>query len=674
MRTLRKLLTSAGLIAKRRPDARSLLRGGNISTKIRRSFSNKLSVAILLLAAPIFLVSLGILFTQSRFIIRKEAMGRANSMLGATIQRVSRHIIAIETATNSNSWFVTENLQPDSLLHISRRVVSLNPLVDGCSVSTEPDVFPAFGRHFSAYTIRKKDADGRDTIVTVIENEYEYFDKVWYKKARQEDKPVWTVFYEESDTLSVTLDGLIASYSKPLYRDDTHAFVAIISTDLSLLRLSKFISAEEKPYTNSYYMLVDNEGHYSIHPDTTRLFHQTIFSGVDPGKQSDLVTLGHEMTAGHQGHISAEIDGVPSLVCYQPVPGTSWSLALVSPESDVFAGYHKQVYILLPLLIGGLLVILLLCRRAVAAAISPLNELLVKTQAIAQGNMEVHIPNSQREDAVGRLQNSFATMLRSLQFHMGSVRFTSEQTRQRNEELAQATRLAREADSQKTAFIQNVSHQIRTPLNIIMGFAQVLDGGPEDSGQKMSIEELKTITDAMSHNSKLLNRMVLMLYDCSDKGLSEELTATSKLNRVPCNDTVREAISGVRLYSPHVNINFKTDFDDSFCIRTNRQFLARTLRELLYNSAKYSDKQNITIRVGLVQNKKVRFVIEDTGKGIAKADSDLMFKFFVKFDDLSEGLGLGLPLAKRHAMHLGGDLKFDADYQGGCRFIIDLPL
>lgn len=53
---------------------------------------------------------------------------------------------------------------------------------------------------------------------------------------------------------------------------------------------------------------------------------------------------------------------------------------------------------------------------------------------------------------------------------------------------------------------------------------------------------------------------------------------------------------------------------------------------------------------------------EYTGKGIAASDRDRMFKFFTKIDDLSEGLGLGLPLSKRHARNLGGDLYLDEDY------------
>jgi len=54
-------------------------------------------------------------------------------------------------------------------------------------------------------------------------------------------------------------------------------------------------------------------------------------------------------------------------------------------------------------------------------------------------------------------------------------------------------------------------------------------------------------------------------------------------------------------------------------------------------------------------------------------DDDLLYKPFMKMDDLSEGLGLGLPLSKRHALSLGGDLIYDRDYKDGCRFIVEMP-
>lgn len=633
---------------------------------IRKSLSSELSLGILLLAVPIFVLSLGILFVQSRNQVKQEALEHANSVLNTTLQRVNRHFMAVETATNANSWYVNLHLQPDSVLSLTRRIVQFNPHVDGCSVSMEPNVFPEYGRYFSAYTIRKN-----DSLVTVVEEEYEYFQKAWYNSPLKHGNACWVNYYDETDSLEVALTGMIASFSKPIYRPSTTPgkkgeLIAVISTDLSLRHLSEVITAE-KPYPNSYFIMIDKDGYYYIHPDSAMLFHQTIFNGADPRHQADIITLGHEMTAGNHGNMGVVIDDASCLVCYRPLTGTPWSLAFICPESDVLRGYHKLTYIVIPLLIIGLFAILLFSRRTVAHAIAPIGKLLEQTQIIASGNYEVHIPRSQRKDAVGRLQNSFATMLQSLNFHMGSVRYTADVAKRKNEELVQATRLVEEANRQKTTFLQNLSHQIRTPLNIVMGFAQVLRDTSALAG-----EDTKSITDTMKRNATLLNRLVLMLFDSSDIGLSEELNSLQQ-DMVPCNELAHEVIDSIKQKYQTVNVCLKTELPDDFCIQTNRTYLKRCLRELLYNSAKHSDGQHTVLRMDMTDS-SVRFIVEDTGKGISEADRDHIFKFFTKVDDLSEGLGLGLPLAKRHAQNLGGDLTLDTNYHDGCRFIVVLPI
>lgn len=625
-----------------------------MKNRIRRSLSLKLSLGILLLAIPVFVISLGILFLQSRHVVRKEAMERASTVLNTTSLRVSRYLSAVKTATDIYDWQVTENLHPESLMVISNQLVRLNPHISGCSISTEPYVFPKYGRYFSVYTVREP-----DTISTVIEEQYEYFSKIWYKTPHDQNKPCWVVYTDETDSLALTIDGMLVSYSKPLY-DADNRFIGIISTDLSLQQLSKVITAE-RPYPNSYFMMTGRGGYFYIHPDTTKLFNQTIFN------DSALVALGNEMVKGKQGSMQVNIDGKSNIVCYHPVAGTPWSLAIVCPDSDILQGYYRLGYIITPLIIIGLLIILLLCRRAVKHAITPLNQLLRYAQNIAEGNYEIHIPRSKSIDAVGRLQNSFATMLHSLNFHMGSIRYAADQATQRNEELAKTTKLAEEADRQKTIFIQNVTHQIRTPLNIIMGFSQIL----RDSGELLPEEEKKEIFETTKHNAMTLNRLVQMLYDSSDFGITEGLNA-NKNELVSCNKVVRESIEHTKLHFPGMSIRFETEVSDDLCIHTNHLYLMRSLRELLYNAAKYSDGQNISVSISETPT-TVRFVFEDTGPGMSEDYRDLMFIPFTKVDDLSEGLGLGLPLTRRHIMNLGGEFTFDDDYRDGCRFIIELP-
>lgn len=627
---------------------------------IRQSLSWKLSIGIVLMAVPIFLVSLGLLFVESRNYIKKEATEHASSVLNTTMLRVTRFMNTIETATDINDWEIAENLNPDSLLAYSRFVVELNGNIDGCSISTEPNVFPKFGRYFSAYTVREE-----DTITTVIEQEYEYFGKIWYKTPKMLDKPCWVVYFDDVDSLALAIDGMIASYGKPIY-NKSKELVGVISTDLSLLHLSRIITSE-KPYQDSYFMMTGEEGQYMIHPDTTQLFTRTIFSDADPREQPDIFALGHEMTTGKQGSMSVMMNGEPCMVCYRPVPGTKWCLALVCPERSILKSYYRLSYIIGPLTIIGLILILVFSSFSVSQAITPLNNLGRQIQSIAEGHLDEQIPQSTRHDAVGKLQNSFAKMQESLSDHIHYIQQINQEMTQRNEELVRTTELAKEAFRQKSLFIQNVSHQVRTPLNIIMGFSQVL----RDGKSALPEEEAKGIINMMTHNAMTIDRMASMLFDSSARGTTEEMYA-DKDEEVSCNELASQCLKYTLKHYPELPLYFGTDLPDDFCIRTSIHYLKLSIRELMYNACRYSDGRFVALKVTEYRN-TVRFIVEDTGPGIPEEDAPRLLESFTKVNELSEGLGLGLPLTKRHITNLGGELILDTTYKAGCRFIIQLP-
>lgn len=121
-----------------------------------------------------------------------------------------------------------------------------------------------------------------------------------------------------------------------------------------------------------------------------------------------------------------------------------------------------------------------------------------------------------------------------------------------------------------------------------------------------------------------------------------------------------------------LKIKFESELSDEVRILTNHLYLMRTIRELLYNAAKYSDGEHIRLHISQATT-SIRFIVEDTGPGLPDVPDALLYKPFMKMDDLSEGLGLGLPLSKRHALSLGGDLIYDRDYKDGCRFIVEMP-
>lgn len=637
--------------------------------------SNKLSLKIMLLAAPVFIISLGLFYFQSRYLIRKEAIERSNSILRTTIQRVSNYMRTIEVSTNANAWLLEENFRPDSLQSISQRIVRLNPHIISCSVSAEPDILPQYGRNFSVYTV-----DEGDTIVSVIETEYEYTDKLWYKSPVTSGKAGWVEPFVEHTEGTIDHNEAVATYCRPL-RSKQGKILGVVAVDFSFSRLAKDIIATEHPYPDAYFMLVGGDGRFFIHPDTTRLFRKTIFTDADPHQNADMIALGYQMTDGKQGMMHVVIDGRRCHVSYHPVPGSDWSLAMVCPDSEILAGYHRLAYVIIILIFLGLFIMLWLCRRIVRQNIRPINQLLNHAQQISEGHYDKVIPRSEQKDDIAQLQNSFATMQQALQDHLGSISQTAEEIKKRNEQRAIDMQLAEETVKKKTIFIQNLSHQIRTPLNIIMGFANVLYESIVSRNEGKNIQEkflkeeaeenLSDIMGMMKYNAIHLKRMILMLFDSSSTGGAEKLM-NDRRDEVSCNEVARESIDYTLGHFQRLKVKFETELSDEVRILTNHIYLMRTIRELLYNAAKYSDGEHISLHISQTTT-TVCFTVEDTGPGLPDNPDELLFKPFVKIDDLSEGLGLGLPLCKRHALSLGGDLIYDRNYKDGCRFILEMP-
>ena len=632
---------------------------------IHNSLSTRLSLDILLVVILVFTLSLGFLFWQSRNIIRQEAIDEASHVLDNTALRVKGQMQELETATRNLLWLINLNHEQDSLLWYSHRIVSNHPHINGCSITMEPDYYPGEDYGFSAYSVRidDKEKPQKDSVATVREADYDYYNKVWYKMPRQKNTDCWVDPFDDYNAGTLSSPEMIASYCMPLH-DKQGKFIGVISTDLSLRKLTETITAEH-PYENSYFMMLGADGHYFVHPDTTKVLKQSIFTGTDPREHTDIVALGYEMTNGRTGQMDVRLDGKSHIVLYRPLEGTQWSVALVCPSNEMLRGYNRLNYILLPLLVIGLLLLVLGCRRIVRHFIQPLGLLAAELRQIGEGDYEKPLPLSQRTDLIGQLQNSFVQMRRSISQHIREAEKTKRETEQRTKELEQATQLARQASEQKTQFMQDMSHQIRTPLNIVHGFSQIL----RDDCDEIPDEEKQDIVETMYVQTNALDYMVSKLLTAS---LIESHQSISTNDLVSCNELAREAFDGVRsLISNTVEMHLDSLVADEFTIKTNRHHLLIVLTELLFNALHFTREGSVIMRI-TTNGGKVLFTIEDTGPGIPQDKAEFVFEKFTKLDMFTEGLGLGLFLCRRVVELLGGNLTLDSQYSDGSRFILEL--
>ena len=388
---------------------------------IRQSLSRKLSLWIVLFAALIFNIALGFMFTQSLDAVRQEAINRATKELDNTVLRVNSLLSRVEMATDNTDWLVVRHLDaPDSMFVYSRHIVENNPFLNGCSIAFEPYFFKDRGKYFSAYSY-----NDNGTIRTTQEgNEhYEYFFLDWYQTAKLLDRPVWTEPFFDFNPDDIYSTEAIASYCKPL-KDRNGEYIGTFSTDISLGWLSETISAV-KPYPNSYSIMIGEGGTFFVHPDSTKLFYQTIFTETLENPDPDLSALGHAMLRGEEGMRELQLDGVDSYVFYKPLGETGWSVAIVCPESDIFGGYNRLKRIVLFIVISGLLLMLLVFSRIVSRELKPLRSLADQTDTIAKGNFDQKLPDDGRCDEIGRLSHSFEDMQQSLIRYVDELKETT---------------------------------------------------------------------------------------------------------------------------------------------------------------------------------------------------------------------------------------------------------
>ena len=633
----------------------------NIINRIRRKLSLKLTFGIMLFLIAIFVVSLGILFMRSRQLVREEAMERAEQELDNVVMRVNGMMNEVETATMTARWHLTDdNLQPDSLLNFARRIVAMNPNFDGCSISTEPNYFPQIGRYFSVYAYHKG-----DSVVSKTEDPYEYFDKVYYKTPLLLGKPSWVEAYTDvNGVVSGNFDDLIVSFGVPI-RNSKRETIGVISTDLSMPWLSQVISAY-KPYPNAYSVMLGADGQYLIHPDTAKLMKKTIFSDADTKNNQDLITLGHDMVSGNSGMLTVKIRGKRCLVLYKSLKRAPWSIALVCPESDILAGYTKLLYILIPLLVFGLLVILAFCLNVITSMVTPINELTDKLSYITHGHYNEPIERTSRRDVIGRLQNNFAEMQEALSKHISSLQEVNNVTCKLNSELEKASVMARKADESKSEFLKDVTHQIRTPLNIINGFTQVL----RDDSESIPRDEVEGLIDTMQYNAVGMNRMINMLLVAANTGKDVKINVMEEVN---VHELV-DALTYLYAHTPPYTVDLVTDIKmlDTFTVRSNREFLGKALAELLYNAKKFTTDGHVKL-TAMASGITVIFMVEDTGPGISEETQARLFNNFEKGNIFDEGLGMGLPTCRQMIRMIGGELKFDAKYTEGSRFVVVIP-
>lgn len=388
----------------------------------RRKLSVRLSLLVVIFAALIFVTAMSFFFYSARDAVAQEAISRASQTLDKTSLRVEGILNRVEGAANMAEWLVLRHPDvADSMFVYSRSMILNNPDFYNSSIAFEPYYFKKYGRYFSAYS--KHDGDSIRTIQGGNDN-YQYFYMDWYLLPKLLDQPCWTEPYMDYDVPSNTSE-MVSSYCKAL-KDPNGKVFAVVNISLSLKWLSNTISAV-KPYPNSYSIMIGRGGTYFVHPDSTKISRETIFTQTLEHPDTAITALGHAMQNGEEGMKRMEINGEDCYVFYKPLGKTGCSMAIVCPESDIFGGFNRLRHTVTGIVCIGLLLMLFFFIRIITRELIPLRRLAEEAETIASGHFDTVLPDFKRIDEIGQLSHTFENMQQSLVKYIDELKSTTSQ-------------------------------------------------------------------------------------------------------------------------------------------------------------------------------------------------------------------------------------------------------
>lgn len=235
--------------------------------------------------------------------------------------------------------------------------------------------------------------------------------------------------------------------------------------------------------------------------------------------------------------------------------------------------------------------------------------------------------------------------------------------------LCERDEAKRESEA-KDIYVQNMSHEVRTPLNAVVGFAQLLAMPPECLTQ----EERDEYSKHIQINCTMLTMLVDDILTISDvKGRNYSINKKDCLLSEICD----AAMSSVKYrVKSGIELRYDTDIPEDFVVHTDARRVQQILINYLTNAIKHTRIGSIVLSTSLTEHKgMLTFAVTDTGEGVPVGQAKNVFHRFTKLNDMVQGTGLGLNICLHLAEKLGGSVFLDTSYiKGGARFVFCMPI
>lgn len=258
-----------------------------------------------------------------------------------------------------------------------------------------------------------------------------------------------------------------------------------------------------------------------------------------------------------------------------------------------------------------------------------------------------------------------ALLLAAIALVVGFIYTANRRTKRLQQELLLQREQARQSEEKKTAFIDSICHEVRTPLNSIMGFSELMcqePAGTEIHGQYCEIilesrRQLRYLFDDLLAVARLEN-------------LREPLPSGYFDLGALCHNRLRAM--KIRFQKPGITYSEQIPTGE-IGVNSNEEYVGILLDALLGNANKFTRQGSICLSCDREGTDRVTICVTDTGCGIPREHHRYVFERFTKLDPFSQGNGLGLYLCRLIVRHLGGKIGIDAQWTAGTRVVVTLP-
>ena len=624
---------------------------------LRKSFRN-INIAIFILMSALLTGGMGaFLYNTTKSLSKDYALLYSERSIGVFNSQLNREIALVAEAAQSRAvteWFADEK-------NDEKREVAHEKMMSLMAVLPGGNLYFAIGESLNEYSVTKDTTLQDFQAFAVLDRNVS--DDVWYFNCLEADTDY---------VLNVDIDKLL--HRKLVWlnykvRDRTGKIVGVLCTGLQFDRMlgdvfKKYDAASTRGLAINRQGIIQMDSSLKA-MDNAIIFQDdkyidTYFFGSSvPGIREHLDSIGQFFPVGSSARVVELPSGPYSYASIAPIESTDWTIVTYYDASSLFKAekFLPMAALMLILFVGYAITLSRLSNKFI---FEPFN-LLWRSIIMVDEGKAVQLYGLERKDEFGRLARTIETMKSRLDTY--------------NLELVSAMTQAQNANQAKTNFLASMSHEMRTPMNAIMGMSKIA----------MGKDDIASIHQCIGKIEIASNHLLGVINDVLDMSKIEAGKFEFHMDVCHFPKIILGVVEIVNYPIMQKNITFTLNLDPKIPQRiiTDEQRLAQVITNFLSNAVKFTGENgSVTLDVCLKEDLGsqclLAFAITDTGIGISEEQQKRLFRSFEQADNTIArkfgGTGLGLVISKSIIEMMGGTVTMKSELGKGSCFMFSLLL